>query len=141
MCFRPIPTSPTSGTHRERTREGGGRTGEIPGRPASLFGQSDQIRLEVTSTDIARRNVGGTSEDRRILGRPAKERPTVPTLQHHMFNFAWKLRQLFYLRPSQATAQEPTCKSYKYLPPPSLQRHGELEQVQGEARCPHMFRK
>ena len=31
----------------------------IPGRPASLFGRSDQVKLEVVSTDIARRNKGG----------------------------------------------------------------------------------
>jgi len=69
--LRKPPFAPTSREHLERPREGGGRTAEIPGRPASLFHRLDQIQLEVASTDVARRNLGGISEYPRILGRPA----------------------------------------------------------------------
>ena len=64
-----------------------------------------------------------------------------PTLQCHVFNFAWNVPQPSYLRPSQATAQETTYKSYKYLPPPSLQGMENWSKSNVKRSTPHIFRK
>ena len=77
----------------------------IPGRAASLFGRSDQVKLEVVSTDVARRNMGRSIEGWWI------KRPVGLTFPPHVLNFAWKLPQLKYLRASHALAQVPTTKA------------------------------
>ena len=43
----------------------------IPGGPASLFGRSDQVKLVVAPNNVARKDMGGPSENWRILGQPA----------------------------------------------------------------------
>jgi len=43
----------------------------IPGGPASLFGHSDQVKLVVAPNNVARKDMGGPSENWRILGQPA----------------------------------------------------------------------
>jgi len=43
----------------------------IPGEPASLFGRSDQVKLVVAPNNVARKDMGGPSENWRILGQPA----------------------------------------------------------------------
>ena len=44
---------------------------KIPSRPASLFGRSDQIKLAVALSDVARRNIGCSINSRWILSRSA----------------------------------------------------------------------
>ena len=48
---------------------------KILGRPASLFDQSDQIKLVVTPTDIARRNIGRLIKRDQEAGWPKGGRP------------------------------------------------------------------
>ena len=88
---------------------------KIPGRPASLFGRSDQVKLEVVSTDVARRNMGRSIEGWWI------KRPVGMTFPPHVLNFAWKLPQPTYLRKVHALASAPPWKSYKRTPTPHFQ--------------------
>ena len=87
----------------------------IPGRAASLFGRSDQVKLEVVSTDVARRNMGCSIEGRWI------KRSAGLTFPPHMLNFVWKLPQPTYLHKMHALASAPPWKSYKRTPTPPLQ--------------------
>ena len=88
---------------------------KIPGRPASLFDHFDQIKLEVVSTNVARRNMGRSIEGRWI------KRPAGLTFPPHMLNFTWKLPQPTYLRKMHALASAPPWKSYKRTPTPHFQ--------------------
>ena len=78
---------------------------KIPGRPASLFGRSDQVKLVVASTDVARSNIWRTIKNWWI------KRPAGLTFSCHMLILRLEAKQLKYLRASHALAQVPISKA------------------------------